>query len=298
MNKIKLDLIGDPLIDYWNTGEKIVVSLGGAGNVEQNVISLLNDNFFQDNKIDFSTGFSTPWVYGDKYDNTGLDCGEPELYPAKLYLLNLENDGWECLSAPGHPLDCSKSPKSKFWNNENLNDYSKSILIVSDYNKGFVSSHLSSLVENKTYDICIVDSRYGNTDFNLLREHSECLIYRRTKRTDADSKFDWDFKIETDGDNPVVLFNHNNEDLITVPVLYQDTPESTCGAGDVFTATIASYIASYYSRYFEEKFEIIENSDSLLTIKELLTEGIFLAQLACEESIKTPYTCSVTNIKI
>ena len=91
---------------------------------------------------------------------------------------------------PGHILTCDQVEANVPIDSE----VSRHILVVSDYNKGFVSKY-QNLLKDNFYDFCIIDSRYGNTDFSFFREICHCLIWRQSFG-DLDTKFNWDWKIK------------------------------------------------------------------------------------------------------
>lgn len=297
---VKLDLIGDPLIDFWNNGEDVTICMGGAANTEQNILTLTFEDYIKNGKLTFSTGFATPWLFGDSISKEGLDVGDSLLYPAKYYLLTPEQDQWITQDASHHPKTCINVPRSVRWSHEEDPIYK--ILVVSDYNKGFVEKHLEELVEDKKYNICILDSRYGKTDFKFLRDHADILVWRRTKRTDADVQFDWDYKIETDADQPVVVYRHNNTEMFKVPVLSTNPPVSTCGAGDACTAALAVYFATDFIKQTEEARFAEEDGFAQLAymtppFETVLKQAVIFSQICCEDAVKNPYTCLVRTIR-
>lgn len=280
--KAKLDIIGDPLLDYWNNGTEGEYRFGGALNVYQNCKQIVSNK-----EIDVHTGFYLPsWENLNNHNYF-------DKYPAKQYLVDENNKTISSSSDRTAPTDCSKL---KF-NKEilELQGYYFSGLIVSDYNKKFVELNLKQIKNNDSlYDFIVVDSRYANTDLLTLRDLTSCLILRRTDNVDRIINLSniFDYTIETCGNGPVeVKSKYLDDEIVISPERIQAL--ETCGAGDVFTSAVGCYLLHSLQTDINFKDEIIEGRIPYYTLHNC----ILFADNCAQNAVKDKYTC-ITNLTL
>ena len=291
--KVVIDLLGDPMIDSWNSPTQTISTPGGAFNVLINLKELLKNNnnveirsFFH--KIPEESFQKGPLVILDE----AYACG----YPVKFYdcdknwMIKNTHDG------KSFKPDCRSCV---FKNLEPAYNKEISILIVSDYNKGFVEQWLPIIQEKfdgkLLYDFCIVDSRYGNTDFNILSKLCDSIIYHISKDSDLQSSTkEWDVIIQTQGINSTLLTLKQLDWVIDHSIPIRNISDTVCtiGCGDTFTASIAAGIAETLSRLsccieipWTPKFEF-----------EHFKEIIRFAHLTCQNVVCRPRTSIVEDI--
>lgn len=152
--------------------------------------------------------------------------------------------------------------------------YSKSILILSDYNKGFLNQNLKIKPEKPIFDIAIVDSKHRSLNKHLL-SYAKLNIWRCTG-TEFCPEWAKNFQIvvHTNGAEQIKVYEYGalkfTLDPPSVPVV------DTCGAGDTFTAALAS---------------------SMIDKNYSLQDSVLFAMKCSQDVISTKRT-SITNIKI
>lgn len=116
----------------------------------------------------------------------------------------------------------------------------KKIILLSDYNKGVLTSPVPKQT-SPLYDFLIVDSKYRSLDLSWLPIASR-TIWRCTG-SEYCPKYsqNFDYTIWTDGPNPIKVFA-GQQILFELSLPPSSNVVDTCGAGDTFTAAIASYI--------------------------------------------------------
>lgn len=282
--KAKLDIIGDPLLDFWNNGTNGEYRYGGALNVYNNAKNItINSN------IDINSSFHLPtWETKDIKNHNYFNN-----YPLKYYLTDSDYNLVSSRSDRSHPLDCSKL---KF-NKEvlELSGYYFSGLIVSDYNKKFVENNLKHIKQNDSlYDFIVVDSRYANTDIITLRELTSCLILRRTDTVDRTISLAniFDYTIETCGLGPIEIKSSKlTEEISILPERYKAL--ETYGAGDVFTSAVGCYLLYDLQQDPVLREEIIEGNIPYYN----LINCIKFADKCAQQAVQEKYTC-VTTISL
>lgn len=280
--------MGDPLVDHWTNDTEWHVTPGGAYNTLSNIKALIRSNklenhiqlrsYFYELNLDIS-----PLMEANK-------CG----FPVKQYNCNKK---WQILSTVDsrwHNIDCTDVVFKPLENTYNYN-----ILVVSDYNKGFVTQHLPELA-SKVYDLCIVDSRYGNTDFNLLRDISGQLIWRRTKNSDTWVEFDWDFCLESNGpeDTFLICKSISMDNRLKCPINQLQEVVCSIGCGDTFTATLATSLAQFISKEGTYEYDVHGQYYTRPVNLQHLWKAVDLAHGACQEVVSQPRTSIAKNITI
>ena len=155
-------------------------------------------------------------------------------------------------------------------------------LVLSDYNRGLLNRQ--SYAEPITYpfEFCVVDSKERTINIDLFKS-SKLKIWHATGNeycSEFAKNFDWVY--HTNAEGPVLITSGDN-DMSLHPIWVPDTKViNTCGAGDTFTAAIASYLTKI--------------NQERLTEEDLLQAGAF-AIACCQEVITKPYT-SITNHKL
>lgn len=116
-----------------------------------------------------------------------------------------------------------------------------STIIFSDYNKGVLTQPCPRYKGLRKIKTAIIDSKYRSIHSHFFN-YAEKYILRCTGKEYC-PKFanKFDFTIWTDGPKPVVLLGRNQE-ILNVFEVPDVPPIDTCGAGDTFTATLASFI--------------------------------------------------------
>lgn len=256
MNSVIL-MMGDPMLDLYEYGymedgvfhpteDLQYIHWGGAANVYANIQSMMHEG------ICSASYFRCPNVGNGETFEPGDDAYRKGVtyrikstqYPVKYYQMDYQTRLPINISdLAGSPLDCSQVAYNNC--NGSLERFDTKILVVSDYRKGFVESHLKSIQHE--FDYCIVDSRYANTDFNFLRDISKVLIHRHTK-SDVDAEFHWDWLIESNASGETLIekswWDTKPGVSRLLPVEEKGRVVNTVGAGDTFTAALVVHIAS------------------------------------------------------
>lgn len=256
MNSVIL-MMGDPMLDLYEYGymedgvfhpteDLQYAHWGGAANVYANIQAMRCEG------ISTAAYFRCPTVGPGEVFEPGDDAYRKGItykiknskYPVKYYQMDYQTRLPISISdLAGSPSD---STEVDYHNcNGSIERFDTKILVVSDYRKGFVKSHLHSIKHQ--FDYCVVDSRYANTDFEFLRDISKVLIWRKTK-TDARADFAWDWLVESNASGHTMMEKSWFDGLPGVarmiPVEEKGRVVNTVGAGDTFTAALAVHIAS------------------------------------------------------
>lgn len=230
----KLIVVGDPIEDIYATVEDgktldTCIVPGGASNTFVNVQSLLsNENVF--NNIHFVPEL----IFTNKY-----------LY--KILRLNNQPDIHLCktVNKENYYSDIQYTTQRQLNLLLDKSDY-KSVLVFSDYNKGTLNLRILRYRGISKIKLAIVDSKYSSLH-NSLFDFADFYIWRCTgDEYNVDFAKNFNYIIWTDGPNPIKLLDKNQNliktfDIPLTPVI------NTCGAGDTFTASLASYMFKYLS---------------------------------------------------
>ena len=217
--KKHITIAGDPIWDVYITLANGQISSkrylpGGALNVYENAKAIANSNI--------ECIWLTPEVKEKYY-----------LYRLNDVIINLHTSKEKKYFYSSQSLDLLKKIKSI-----NLNKFSKKLLLLSDYNKGFLNSTYQFMLSPK-YDILVVDSKYRSLNSNFINLAST-KIWRCTG-SEFNSNFakKFDFTIRTDGESEIKVFDKNINLIYTFPVPKINFTPHTCGAGDTFTAALS-----------------------------------------------------------
>jgi bifunctional ADP-heptose synthase (sugar kinase/adenylyltransferase) len=245
-------MMGDPMLDLFQYGymedgvfhpteDLQYAHWGGAANVVANIQAMRGKNTY------VASYFRIPNVSpgevfdpADAYEKGVTFRIKNSHYPVKYYQMDYQT------RLPISVSDLAGSPLSSrdvAYNScdGTIDKFDTKILVVSDYQKGFVERHLDA-VKHK-FDYCIIDSRYANTDFEYLRDISKTLIWRKTD-SDKWGSFNWDWIVKTEGPNMTLICNQDMSFQESYPVEEKGRVVNTVGAGDTFTAALAVHIAS------------------------------------------------------
>lgn len=230
----QLIVVGDPIEDIYATVENAktldtCTLPGGASNTLANVKSVLsNEDIF--NNIHFVPEFT----FTNKY-----------LY--KILRLNNQPDIHLCkaIDKENYYSDMQYTVQRQLNLLLDKTDYN-SVLVLSDYNKGTLNLRILRYKGIDKLKLAIVDSKYSSVHSSLF-DFADFYIWRCTgDEYNADFAKNFDYVIWTDGPNPIKFLDKNQNliktfDVPSVPVV------DTCGAGDTFTASLASYMFKYLS---------------------------------------------------
>jgi bifunctional ADP-heptose synthase (sugar kinase/adenylyltransferase) len=249
-----LIVIGDPIKDCYITTEGNRTTSyeerdGGALNVYSNAVNLLKPQ-----KIIFY-----PNVYDNNYykilriDNQKDIAMYPSHSKTNFYQFNLSKRIIESLSL-------SHSPESA--------------LVLSDYNKGILNTRINLSV-SPYFKYSVIDTRYRSINLNYLKL-SKINIWRCTgKEYESEFATNFDYIIWTDAEKPIKILNRKQEiiNIIEYTPASEEKVIDTCGAGDTFTATVASFL-------FKKKRIDLES----------ITDACNYAVVCCQEIIQYPKT--------
>lgn len=203
----------------------------------------------------------------------------------------------------------------EYWeiNNNNLNSWYRypkyisptepTVLIISEYNKGFCSQQIP---DDLACNLLIIDSRYKTIPIDQLYTKTLCKIWHCTgNEYDVDWKDWFDWTIWTNNADTIKLISNSNF-MIEIPVPKIEIVDCV-GAGDTFTAAIAAYLTKYYDWDSFAKQIIINNKymkDSIhwrtligKPTEETMIKAIEFGIRAAQDVCKTKYT-AITNIKL
>lgn len=292
----KVNLIGDPIIDYWDDcfTDIITIKNGGSLNVEDNLNFLLK-NEIMNFKVYMSIAFKRP-NYGSK---NGLDQHDFLDYHAKLYENFHEYSpwaidcgkgafdyNWDCIKHPSHPNDSKSVTISDSWFNPIR--YENSILIISNYNKGFLEKNWDLIYkqkkyDNRLYDLIIVDSKYNMPYINDIKELGEKIIIRQSHKDEELKSLDFEpdyFIFSNSKEGKVAIYDKQDKyyGFSFKPIDVNSEPGNDIGAGDVFTACLASYLI---------KNNLEFDTESLIDIVQKSSDKVRIAIQ------KSKFTCSL-----
>jgi len=222
-------IVGDPIEDIYATvknGKTLASATlaGGASNVFSNAKSLLSNTEYSNNIF-----FVPQILFTNQY-----------LY--KILRINDQKDIHLCIT----------ENKETYYSNlkhliqRQLNlliekSSEESTVIFSDYNKGVLNTACPRYKGLKKIKTAIVDSKYNSLHSDFFT-YAENYILRCTgKEYDPHFAKQFLYTVWTDGAKPVVLLDQK-QNVLKVFEVPQIEPVDTCGAGDTFTATLASCI--------------------------------------------------------
>lgn len=284
VNSNVLFCTGDPILDLYAFGEsvdgsfkttKLVRSYGGALNVWKNVQSILGKD---------SVVFANPL----KSNLPVLLKDTINLYTLTRYIdVNTQELLLEASTTPTHAKESFYSSRTKdqslFLEDkvDRIIDLGNIGLIISEYNKGAFNKYSKQRADYyPEFDFCIVDSRYRTIDLSLITTSKVKIWHATNTEYDAEFAKNFHYIFHTNASNPVRILTGAGEvlweghDKLLVP----DTKVvNTCGAGDTFTAAVASYLV--------EQQKISE--------KALLDAAAFAIR-CCQEVITTRCTTQTT----
>lgn len=160
------------------------------------------------------------------------------------------------------------------------------VLVVSDYNKGSLD-HIwknrfwTDMYETKSIFACVVDSRYRSTSIELLADAQYSIWHATGEEFDPAFAKCFDYTIHTNGPNPIEILNKDCEVVATLSIPQVEIVDTT-GAGDCFTAAIATYLTQGH----------IQDIDT-----QILVNATYFAVTNCLEVVQTPYT-AIPNFMI
>ena len=222
MKKI-LNVIGDPIWDVYISQSNQIISskntvAGGALNAYFNAESICSS----DKNIDCTWTVPVP---DEKY----------KIYRINNKTLNLYTENEKINFYRRHSSNLVLNLM-----NFDLSKFSSSLLLISDYNKGFVNS--SRFISSNQYDFLIVDSKYRSLSDSFL-QLGKIKIWRCTGdeySSNFAKSFDW--IINTNGPNSIKIIDQNKNIIYNYNVPTVENEIDSCGAGDTFTAALASKI--------------------------------------------------------
>lgn len=229
INQKKLIVIGDPIHDCYltldssNQTSSYEVRDGGAYNVYRNASAAL-DSFV----VEF-------------YPNMNLSS--QEVY--KILRINDMQD----ISL------CEEKNKSTYYSSSLVDFFVQdldslfsqdSLIIFSDYNKGVLNSKLKlhKRAPLKYFKCSVSDTRYRTLNTQYLKLFKTNIWRCTGKEYNPDYARNFDYTIWTDAEKPVLIMGRSQEilDVVEFDPISPDLVLDTCGAGDTFTATFASFL--------------------------------------------------------
>lgn len=269
MKSKNIIVTGDPIIDiYVSNVEGTTVSYeersGGALNVFDNVNSILKKEL---NK------YSTKSIFA------------PDLkYKSQPYYKILRLNDLKDIHL------CKTSNKKDFYEHNFLslrnieillNQSTKdSVIIFSDYNKGILNRPFSNLrYASYKIDLGVVDSKHRSINLDYLKVVEKSIL--RCTGSEYCPKFakNFTYTIWTDAEKPIKILDSCQN--ILKEIEFEPMPAvDTCGAGDTFTAAVASY---FYK------------NGTNLTLSEI-TNAVDFAILCSQEVVQIPKTSITTQV--
>lgn len=267
MSLRKFLIVGDPIEDIYATvqdGKTLdtITVPGGASNTYQNAKTIFNEsNLFSDIHFVPELKFTDIYLY-------------------KILRLNNQSDIHLCTTSAKKDFYAN----AKYIVQRQLNlfldkaDY-QSVILFSDYNKGTINRPICKYKGIDKIFLAVVDSKYRSLDSTLF-EYADNYIWRCTANEyNLEFAKKFDYTIWTDGPNSIKLLDKNQNLLQTFDVPQVEIVD-TCGAGDTFTASLASYL-------FKNPFLELSNLEKAIHFS-----------IACSINvIKKPRT-AITDIKI
>lgn len=258
----KILCTGDPILDIYIENNIMHHFNGGALNIYQNILALL-ENFWPDNPNDFMFAYPSEeeYIWGDIFNCYTIVRTSKETEGVPLATKQVSNIFY---------ASCGIA--------EVISEFKPKILVMGDYNKGSLNDFCSdpdTILPTIKYGV--VDSRYRSLDFRWL-ETCETKIWHATG-TEYDEEWakPFDYVFWTNGDKPVKLLKDG--ELLATLLIPNDTPvTNTCGSGDTFTAAISACLYAYDSA----------------TDKNMVDYGNFAIQV-CQNVVSMPYTSTTTK---
>ena len=278
-----LIIIGDPIIDFYidtksNSTETIYDQReGGALNVFKNCKHLHNLNtYFFPSEAELLSLKVSPLA--SKKISTIYE-------PIYYYILRINNQKDLPLANPKY--------KSNFYSwifNQRKYDilnYSMDIqssgLVLSDYNKGTLNKDPMLFNIPNQFKFCVVDTRYRSLNLDYLKL-SKINIWRCTgEEYNEDFAKNFDYIVWTNAELPVKILDKKQNCLaiLDFDFIPKEKVKDTCGAGDTFTASLASFL------------NCLQNNISLDNLKK----ACYFSLECCQEVIQSQKT-SITTKKI
>ena len=155
-------------------------------------------------------------------------------------------------------------------------------MVLSDYNRGTLNRKEYEKKIEYPFEFCVVDTKERSINLDLIKS-SKTKIWHATGNEycpEFAKNFDWVF--HTNAEKPVLIISGDGR-MCLHPIEVPDTEiVNTCGAGDTFTAAIASHLSTV--------------EQDRLTEEDLLLSAVF-AIACCQDVITKPYT-SITSLKL
>ena len=254
---------GDPILDIYKTKDGELHALnGGALNIYQNLLALIEEHYNKNTHAMFAYPNSGKFVKGDIYN---------------CYTILRHH------SHPGVEFRLSDDTgKDLFYESGNIQqeirEYKPEVLILGDYNKGTLNNASFDDFQDPLPEIeyIIVDSRYRTLDLNWLNTGKTLFWHATATEYDPEWGENFDYIFWTDGPNPIKILK-NNKLIGTIQVPDTQVVDS-CGCGDTFTASIAACLAIFG-----------ETSD------EAILKYANFAVDACQDVLSKPYTATTSK---
>tara|TARA_B100000029_G_scaffold244036_1_gene241240 strand:+ start:83 stop:928 length:846 start_codon:yes stop_codon:yes gene_type:complete len=254
---------GDPILDIYKTEKgELKPFNGGALNIYQNILALIEYHFNKTAYAMFAYPNSGDFLKGDIYNCYTIL--RHHSYPGVEFRLS-DNSNKDLFYEPGTIQ-------------KEICEFKPQIMVLGDYNKGTLnaSSYDDSTHPLPDIDYTIVDSRYKTLDLNWLSTSKTSLWHATNKEYDPEWGENFDYIFWTDGPNPVKVLKDNKLiGTITVP---STQVVDSCGCGDTFTATIAACLA-----IFKEC-----SDEAILKYAEFAVE-------VCQDVLTKPFTATTSK---
>jgi len=260
MAQSKILCAGDPILDIYIENDIMHHFNGGALNIYQNVLALL-ENFWPSNSNTFDFAYPAEYLWGDIFN---------------------------CYTIVRTPQDTEGSPLvNKRYSNifyepfgiaEKIIEFKPTIFVMGDYNKGSLNDFPSdpdTILPTIKYGI--VDSRYRSLDYRWLKTCTTKIWHATGSEYDEEWAKSFDYIFWTNGEKPVKILK-NGELLATLLVPNDTLVTNTCGSGDTFTAAISACLYAYDD----------------ISDKSIVDYGNFAIQV-CQDVVSMPYTSTTTK---
>jgi len=242
-------VIGDPIIDcYIKTNEnneviKYEQREGGALNTFRNAKVLFrHETYFLPDKHQINLKY-VDFSITDFANLSSVHLDPPTYY--SILRINNQKDLALCVE--------EKKDTYYKWNlNQRMYvflkhtfDIENSALILSDYNKGTLNRKGNLITSvREQFKFSVIDSRYRSLNLSYLKL-SKLNIWRCTGQEYDDTYArNFDIIVWTNAEAPIRILDKNQNCIATIkfnPIL-KSKVKDTCGAGDTFTASLASYL--------------------------------------------------------
>lgn len=267
MEQNKLLCLGDPILDIYIGNDGSVRHFnGGALNIYQNILALLEDEIFCKklySNFEFGYPGQNDFVKTD-IANCYTICRTP-LHPSGIALADQKDK------------DCFYTPCGL---QELTREYNPNVLVLGDYNKGTLNYYYDDVdIVLPEIEYVVVDSRYRSLDLKWLNNCKTKIWHATNSEYDENWQSNFDYVFWTNGPEEVKVLTKGNI-IATLPVPLDTKVVETCGSGDAFTATIAACLFKY------------KNAEP-----ESLIDYARLAIDVCQDVVSRPYTAT-TNKRI